>query len=145
MRSELLPKAFFAGLGLGVAGYFVLGMYSQSLHTYSKIEPVRAFLNHALARDSAGLASQAGSEQPIQWVLAAMSQDSGAVQEWAESRPRVTSFRGGDTVWVTLRRPGSTESCSPQYPLTAGFLEERGHLRLVHLSSLCPRLSQAGR
>jgi hypothetical protein len=71
-----------------------------------------------------------------------MGQDSVAVREWAESRPRVTSGRYGDTLWVTLRRPGSTERCSPLYPLTARWLEQRGEMRLIHLSSLCPSVSR---
>lgn len=64
------------------------------------------------------------------------------VYEWAESRPRVTSSRRGDTLWVTLRRPGSTKRCSPLYPLSAGFVEKQGELRLIHLASSCPSLSR---
>jgi hypothetical protein len=60
------------------------------------------------------------------------------VREWAESRPGVTSTHRGDTLWVTLRRPGSTDRCSPLYPLAAGFLEGPRGLRLIHLSSSCP-------
>jgi hypothetical protein len=101
-------------------------------------------LRHALAGDSAALVAEAG-EQPIHWVLTAIRVDSAAIREWAESRPRVTSTRRRDTLWVTLRRPGSTEQCSPLYPLTAGFLEERGDLRLIHLSSLCPSVSRAAK
>jgi hypothetical protein len=142
--TELLPRIVLAVVGLGAAGYLGLGVYSQPLATYRQIEPVRTFLNHALAYDSAGLAAQAGADQPVRWVLAAMGQDSVAVREWAESRPRVTSRWRGDTLWVTLRRPGSTERCSPLYPLTAGWLETRGNLRLIHLSSLCPGVSRVG-
>jgi hypothetical protein len=141
-RGSRLSKIALAVGGLGAAGYLVLSVYSQPLATYRKIEPVRRFLNHALAHDSAGLAAQAGSEQPIRWVLAAMSQDSVAVREWAESQPRVTSTRRGDTLWVTLRRPGSTERCSPLYPLTAQWLVQRERMRLIHLSSLCPSVSR---
>ncbi len=143
MGTELLPRVALAALGIGIAGYFGLSVYSQPLATYRQIKPIRAFLNGALSHDSAALAAQAGAEQPVRWVLAAMRTDSAAVREWAESRPRVTSFRRGDTLWVTLRRPGSTESCSPLYPLTAGFLGEPGQVRLVHLSSLCPSVSRA--
>jgi hypothetical protein len=140
--NELLSKVALATAGLGVAGYLALGVYSQPLATYRQIEPVRSFLSGALAHDSAALVRQAGDGQPIRWALRAVSLDSAAVREWAESRPRVTSFRRDDTLWVTLRRPGSTESCSPLYPLTAGFLEQQGDLRLVHLSSLCPSVSR---
>ena len=133
-----LTRIVLALVGLGAVGYLALSLYSQPLATYRRIEPVRTFLNHALAHDSAGLAARAGSEQPIQWVLAAMAQDSVAVREWAESRPGVASTRRGDTLWVTLRRSGSTERCSPLYPLTARWLEQRGEMRLIHLSSLCP-------
>jgi hypothetical protein len=145
MRSELLPRVALAAVALGLAGYFGLSAYSQPRVTYRQIEPVRTFLNYALAHDSVGLAGQAGAEQPIRWVLAAMGQDSAAVREWAQSRPRVSQYRRGDTLWVTLRRPGSTASCSPHYPLTAGFLEGRGQMRLVHLSSSCPSVSRAGK
>jgi len=144
MPAELLPRIALAVVGLGAAGYLILGMYSQPAATYRQIEPVRTFLNHALAHDSAGLAAQAGSEQPVRWVLTAMRQDSVAVREWAESRPRVTSTWRGDTLWVTLRRPGSTERCSPLYPLTAGWLQTGGDSRLIHLSSLCPSVSRVG-
>jgi hypothetical protein len=96
MRSELLPKVALAALGLGVAGYFGLSVYSQPLATYRQMEPIRTLLNGALAHDSAALAAQAGTEQPVRWVLAAMRTDSAAVREWAESRPRVPSFRRGD-------------------------------------------------
>jgi hypothetical protein len=129
-------------VGLSAAGYVGLNVYSQPLATYRQIEPIRTFLSSALAHDSAALAGQAAGEQPILWVQAAMRLDSVAVREWAESRPRVTSTRRGDTLWVTLRRPGSTESCSPLYPLTAALLEERGDVQLVHLSSLCPSVSR---
>jgi hypothetical protein len=145
MSTDLLSKLTLTVIGLGVAGYFGLGMYTQSLTTYRQIEPIRTFLRHGLAHDSAALAAQAGTEQPIRWVLEATRLDSVAVHEWAESRPSVTSARRGDTLWVTLRRPGSTERCSPLYPLTAGFLEERGDLHLIHLSSPCPSLSRAVR
>jgi hypothetical protein len=50
----------------------------------------------------------------------------------------VTSTHRADTLWVTLRRPGSTDRCSPLHPLAAGFLEEPTGLRLIHLSSSCP-------
>jgi len=143
MRTELLPKVVLTVAGLVLAGYLGLNMYSQPLATYRQIEPVRTFLSSALAHDSTALAAQAGSQQPVRWVLMAMRLDSAAVREWAKSRPRVTSFRRNDTLWVTLRRPGSTESCSPLYPLTAGFLGARDDLRLVHLSSLCPSVSRA--
>jgi hypothetical protein len=143
MGTELLPRVALAALGIGIAGYFGLSAYSQPVATYRQIKPVRAFLTSALSQDSAALAAQAGARQPIRWALAAVRTDSAAVREWAESRPRVTSFRRGDTLWVTLRRPGSTESCSPLYPLTAGFLGEPGQVRLVHLSSLCPSVSRA--
>jgi hypothetical protein len=138
LSTELLTKGAVAIFGLGVAGYVLLSMYSQPISTYREIEPVRTFLNLALAHDSASLVSQAGTQQPVQWALAAVKLDSAAVREWAVSRPRVTSNRNADTLWVTLRRPGSTERCSPLYPLTAGFLEDGGDLQLIHLSSLCP-------
>ena len=144
MPTELLPRIVLTVVGLGAAAYLGLGVYSQPLATYRQIEPVRTFLSRALAHDSAGLAAQAGAEQPVRWVLAALGQDSAAVREWAESRPRVTSTWRGDTLWVTLRRPGSTERCSPLYPLTAGWLETQGEVRLVYLSSLCPRVSRVG-
>jgi hypothetical protein len=143
MGTEFLPRVALAALGIGIAGYFGLSVYSQPVATYRQIKPVRAFLNSALSYDSAALAAQAGAPQPVRWALAAVRTDSAAVREWAESRPRVTSFRRGDTLWVTLRRPGSTESCSPLYPLTAGLLGKPGQVRLVHLSSLCPSVSRA--
>jgi hypothetical protein len=143
MSTELLSKLTLGVIGLVVAAYLGLSMYAQPLATYRQIEPIRTFLRQALAHDSVALATQAGADQPIQWVLAATRLDSAAVSEWAESRPRVTSTRRGDTLWVALRRPGSTERCSPLYPLTAGFLEKRGARRLIHLSSSCPSLSRA--
>jgi hypothetical protein len=97
-------------------------------------------LRQALAGDSAALVANA-DDQPIQWVRTAIRLDSAAIREWAESRPRVTSVERRDTLWVTLRRPGSTERCSPLYPLGAGFLRKGAALRLVHLSSGCPRVS----
>jgi hypothetical protein len=143
MSIDLLSRWSLAAVGLGIAGYLGLSMYSQPLATYRQIEPIRAFLRSALLHDSAALVARAGDDQPIQWVVAATRLDSAAIGEWAESRPRVTSTRRGDTLWVTLRRPGSTERCSPLHPLTAGFLEKRGDLRLIHLSSSCPSLSRA--
>jgi hypothetical protein len=142
MSTELLPKLALTLVGLGVAGYLGFSMYSQPLATYRQIEPIRTFLSSALEHDSGALAAQAGAEQPVRWALAATRLDSAAVREWAESRPRVTSIQRGDTLWVTLRRPGSTERCSPLYPLTAGFLQERQDLRLIHLSSSCPSVSR---
>jgi hypothetical protein len=144
MSADLLPKVVLTAVGLAVAGYLAFDLYSQPRATYRQIEPVRTFLRHALAGDSAALAREAG-EQPIRWVSTAIRVDSAAIREWAESRPRVTSVRRSDTLWVTLRRPGSTERCSPLYPLTAGFLEERGELRLIRLSSSCPSLPRAVR
>jgi hypothetical protein len=144
MTTDLLSKVALTAVGFGVAGYLAFDLYSQPYATYRQIEPVRTFLRHALAGDSAALATQAG-EQPIRWVSTAIRMDSAAIREWAESRPRVTSVRRNDTLWVTLRRPGSTERCSPLYPLTAGFLEERGALHLIHISSSCPSLSRAVR
>jgi hypothetical protein len=125
-------------LGVGATGYLGLNLYSQPLATYRQIEPIRTFLSRALAHDSVALATQVGDEQPVRWVLEAIRLDSAAVREWAESRPRVTSTHRGDTLWVTLRRPGSTDRCSPLYPLAAGFLEGPRGLRLIHLSSSCP-------
>ena len=144
MPADLWSKAVLTAAGLGVAGYLAFSLYSQPRATYKQIEPVRTFLRHALAGDSAALAAEAG-EQPIHWVTTAIRVDSAAIREWADSRPRVTSSRRHDTLWVTLRRPGSTEQCSPLYPLTAGFLEKRGELRLIHLSSLCPSVSRAAK
>jgi len=144
MPADLLPKVVLTAAGLGIAGYLAFGLYSQPRAKYRLVEPVRTFLNHALAGDSAALAAEAG-EQPIRWVSTAIRVDSLAIREWAESRPRVTSTRRSDTLWVTLRRPGSTEQCSPLYPLTAGFLEERRELRLIHLSSSCPSVSRAAK
>jgi hypothetical protein len=138
MSTESLQKLGLTILGLGAAGYLVLNLYSQPLATYRRIEPIRTFLRRALAHDSVALATQVGDEQPIRWVLEAMRLDSAAVREWAESRPGVTSTHRGDTLWVTLRRPGSTDRCSPLYPLAAGFLEGPRGLRLIHLSSSCP-------
>jgi hypothetical protein len=142
MSADLLPKVVLTAVGFGIAGYLVFNLYSQPRAMYRQIEPVRTFLRHALAGDSAALATEAG-EQPIRWVSTAIRVDSAAIREWAESRPGVTSVQRSDTLWVTLRRPGSTKQCSPLYPLTAGFLEERGELRLIHLSSSCPSLSRA--
>jgi hypothetical protein len=138
MPIESLQKLGLVLLGLGATGYLGLNLYSQPLATYRQIEPIRTFLSRALAHDSVALAAQAGDEQPVRWVLEAIRLDSAAVREWAESRPRVTSTHRGDTLWVTLRRPGSTDRCSPLYPLAAGFLERPQGLRLVHLSSSCP-------
>jgi hypothetical protein len=144
MPAGILPKVVLTTVGCGLAAYVAFGLYSQPRAKYRLMEPVRTFLRHALAGDSATLAAEAG-EQPIRWVSSAIQVDSAAIREWAESRPRVTSTRRRDTVWVTLRRPGSTERCSPLYPLTAGFLEDRGELRLIHLSSSCPSISRAAR
>jgi hypothetical protein len=137
MSSGAMSK-LLALLGLGAAGYLGLNVYSQPLATYRQIEPIRTFLRRALAHDTVALAMQAGDEQPGRWALEATRLDSAAVREWAESRPRVSSTRRGDTVWVTLRRPGSTDRCSPLYPLVAGFLEGPSGPRLIHLSSSCP-------
>ena len=144
MHADLWPKVALTIVGIGVAVYLAFSLYSQPRATYRQIEPVRSFLRHALAGDSVDLAGEAG-EQPIRWVSSAIRVDSAAIREWAESRPRVSSVRRSDTLWVTLRRPGSTERCSPLYPLTAGFLEDQGELRLIHLSSSCPSLSRAVR
>ena len=141
---DLLPKMALTGLGLGVAGYFFFNLYSQPRADYEQIEPVRTFLKHALAGDSAALTATA-ADQPIQWVRMAIRLDSAAVREWAESRPRVSSIERRDTLWVTLRRPGSTDRCSPLYPLGAGFLRAGSDLRLVHLSSGCPSVSRVVR
>lgn len=142
MPADLLPKVVLTAAGFNVASYLAFSLYSQPRFTYRQIEPIRTFLRHALAGDSAALVAEAG-EQPIHWVSTAIRLDSAAIREWAESRPRVTSTRRRDTLWVTLRRPGSTVQCSPLYPLTAGFPEERGVLRLIHLSSSCPSVSRA--
>jgi hypothetical protein len=142
MPSDLLPRVVLTAVGFGVAGYVAFNLYSQPRADYQRIQPVRTFLRHALAGDSAALAAEA-EDQPIRWVSRAIHLDSAAVREWAESRPRVTSVERSDTLWVTLRRPGSTDRCSPLYPLTAGFQQERGELRLVHLSSSCPSVSRA--
>jgi hypothetical protein len=142
MSPDLLPKLALTAVGFGAAGYLAFGLYSQPRAAYRRIEPVRAFLRHALASDSAALVKEA-SEQPIRWVKMAIRLDPAAVREWAESRPRVTSIERRDTLWVTLRRPGSTDRCSPLYPLTAGFLQQGSELRLVHLSSSCPSVSRA--
>jgi hypothetical protein len=138
MSTESFPRLVLLLVGFGVAGYFGFNVYSQPERTYRQIEPIRAFLNSALAHDTAALAMQAEDEQPIRWVLEATRLDSLAVREWAVSRPRVDSALRGDTLWVTLRRPGSTARCSPLYPLAAGFLESSGRRRLIHLSSSCP-------
>jgi hypothetical protein len=142
MPRDFLPKVVLTAVGLGVAGYVAFNLYSQPRADYEHIEPIRTFLRHALAGDSAALAAEA-EDQPIRWASMAIRLDSAAVHEWAESRPKVTSLERRDTLWVTLRRPGSTDRCSPLYPLTAGFLQKRGHLRLVHLSSSCPSISRA--
>lgn len=142
VSTDFFTKLVLAIVGLGTAGYLLLSAYSQPSSTYREIERVRTFLNLALANDSAALAAQAGTQQPVKWALAAVRLDSAAVREWAISRPRVTSNRNADTLWVTLRRPGSTERCSPHYPLTAGFLKHGGDLRLIHISSLCPSVSR---
>jgi hypothetical protein len=113
-------------------------VYSQPIETYRQIEPIRRFLNSALAHDTAAMAMQASNEQPVRWALEATRLDSLAVREWAVSRPRVATVHRGDTLWVTLRRPGSTARCSPLYPLAAGFLQDSAGLRLIHLSSSCP-------
>ena len=138
MSTASLLKLGLGLLGLGAAGYLGLNLYSQPLATYRQIEPIRTFLSRALVHDSVALFTQAADVQPVRWVREAMRLDSVAVREWAESRPIVTSTHRGDTLWVTLRRPGSTDRCSPLYPLAAGFLEGPRGLRLIHLSSSCP-------
>jgi hypothetical protein len=143
MPSDILPKVALTVLGFAVAGYLALNLYSQPRADYEQMEPVRTFLRQALAGDSAALA--AADHQPIHWVTMAIRQDSAAVREWAESRPRVTSIERHDTLWVTLRRPGSTKRCSPLYPLGAGFLRKGADIQLVHLSSGCPSVSRAVR
>jgi len=127
---ELLPRVVLAGTALLAAGYLILGMYSQPAASRYQVEQVRTFLNRALVNDSAGLIARAGSRQPIRWVRAAMAVDSAAVREWAQSRPGMRSARRGDTLWVTLRRSGSTKRCSPLFPLTAGFTRGSGETRL---------------
>jgi hypothetical protein len=144
MPSDLLPKVALAAAGFAAVGYLAFNLYSQPRADYEQIEPVRTFLRQALAGDSAALAVKA-DDQPIQWVRMAIRLDSAAVREWAESRPRVTSIERRDTLWVTLRRPGSTDRCSPLYPLGAGFLRKGADVRLVHLSSGCPSVSRAVR
>jgi hypothetical protein len=142
MPGELLPRLALVAVVLGTAGYFGLGRYSQPRATYDQIEPVRAFLRSALTHDSAGLAAQAGDEQPTHWALEAVRLDSAAILEWVNSRPGVRSTRRGDTAWVTLRRSGSTERCSFLHPLTARFLDKPDGRRLVHLSSSCPPVAR---
>jgi hypothetical protein len=143
MSMQLDARALFAAVAFGTIGYLGVSVYSQPITTYRQIEPVRRFLSAALAHDSAGLTAQAAAEQPITWVSSAIRLDSAAVREWAVSRPYVTSRTQGDTLWVTLRRPGSTKRCSPLYPLTAGFRGKGKGLRIVHLSSACPSVSRA--
>jgi hypothetical protein len=143
MARQLVVRLALVAVAFGTVGYLGMSVYSQPAATYRQIEPVRRFLRDALAHDSASLAAQADAEQPLRWVWSAVRLDSEAVREWAESRPRVTSRREADTLWVTLRRPGSTERCSPLYPLTAGFVDKGAARRLVHLSSLCPSVSRA--
>jgi hypothetical protein len=138
---DIFPKAALAALCLGIAGYLASTKYSQPSRTYRQMEPVREFLEAALAGDSARLAASA-DEQPIDWVRSAVRVDSAAVREWAESRPYVSSVSRGDSSWVTLRRFGSTRRCSPLYPLTATFLEHGAERRLVHLASSCPSVSR---
>ena len=138
MSTASLLKLGLGLLGLGAAGYLGLNLYSQPLATYRQIEPIRTFLSRALVHDSVALSTQAADVQPVRWVREAMRLDSVAVREWAESRPIVTSTHRGDTLWVTLRRPGSTDWCSPLYPLAARFLEGPRGPRLIHLSSSCP-------
>ena len=142
MPEQLAARLALAAIAFGTVGYLGVSVYSQPAATYRQIEPVRKFLRDALAHDSTSLAGQVNGEQPLRWVSSAVRLDSDAVREWAESRPRVTSRREADTLWVTLRRPGSTERCSPLYPLTAGFVGEGKARRLVHLSSLCPSVSR---
>lgn len=142
MPHDLFPKLALTAVGFGIPGYLAFNLYSQPRADYEQIEPVRRFLRQALAGDSAALAVKA-EDQPIRWVAMAVRLDSAAVREWAESRPRVTSTSRRDTLWVTLRRPASTDRCSPLYPLSAGFLRKGGDLRMVHLSSGCPSLSRA--
>jgi hypothetical protein len=142
MPRDLLPKVALTAAGFGVAGYLTFNLYSQPRADYEQVERVHRFLREALAGESAALAAKA-DDQPIQWVKMAMRLDSAAVREWAESRPRVSSIERGDTLWVTLRRPGSTKRCSPLYPLGAAFLGKGPDVRLVHLSSGCPSVSRA--
>jgi hypothetical protein len=142
MPRDLFAKLGLIAVGFVVAGYLAFNLYSQPRAAYEQVEPVRTFLRRALAGDSAALAAEA-ADQPIQWVRMAIRLDSAAVREWAESRPRVSSIERNDTLWVTLRRPGSTARCSPLYPLGAGFLREGSNLQLVHLSSGCPAASRA--
>src|SRR5215218_6514984 len=130
MHPDLLPKVVLTAAGFGATLYLAFNLYSQPRAEYEQMEPVRTFLRQALDGDSAGLAAKAG-DQPIEWVRKAIRLDSAAVREWAESRPRVTSIQRRDTLWVTLRRPGSTERCSPLYPLGAGFLGKGANVRLV--------------
>ncbi len=141
---DLLPKVALTALGLGIAGYIASTKYSQPSDAYRRIEPVRQFLRAALAGDSARLAATAG-DQPIAWVQTAIRIDSVAVREWAESRPYVSSIQRGDSLWVTLRRPGSSERCSPLYPLTAQFLQHQRELRLIHMASSCPSVPRTWR
>jgi hypothetical protein len=142
MPRDLLAKLGLTGIGISVAAYIAFNLYSQPRADYEQIEPVRTFLRQALAGDSVALAAKA-ADQPIKWVRMAIELDSAAVREWAESRPRVSSIERHDTLWVTLRRSGSTDRCSPLYPLGAGFLRNGANLRLVHLSSGCPGVSRA--
>jgi hypothetical protein len=139
MTFDVVPKLAITAIGIGLAGYVASGLYSQPDASYRQIKPVRQFLEAALAGDSARLSATAEA-QPIDWVRNAIRIDSAAVREWAASRPYVSSTRRGDSLWVTLRRFGSTARCSPLYPLTAGFLGQGDSLRLIHLTSSCPSI-----
>ena len=141
MTFDVVPKLVITAIGMGLAGYVGSGKYSQPDASYRQMEPVRRFLEAALAGDFTRLAATAEA-QPIDWVRHAIRIDSAAVREWAESRPYVSSIRRGDSLWVTLRRFGSTARCSPLFPLTAAFVSQGNNLRLVHLTSSCPSVSR---
>ncbi len=144
MIFDVVPKLVITAIGLGLAGYVASAKYSQPEASYRQMEPVRRFLEAALAGDSTRLTATAEA-QPIEWVRRAIRIDSAAVREWAESRPHVSSVRRGDSIWVTLRRFGSTARCSPLFPLTAEFLSHGSDLRLIHLTSSCPSVSRTAR
>jgi hypothetical protein len=96
-------------IGLGTAGFVLVGLYQPARLYDQYLPPMRTFLAAALAKDSTALVATGASARAVKWGLQAGRADARALQELATGLG--ASWGGparqppGDSILVLFRGP----------------------------------------
>lgn len=134
-----MTQVRFAPASIGLATVIAIAFWCSRL--YSVPDPwakynqaVRSYLAAGSREDSAALASDAATPQPIAWVRRAARQDPAMLKAWSTQLSGVTGERRGDTVAVVL---WTSSGCAANHHVAALLLNHSASPRILALGSAC--------